>query len=194
MNIIKSTTILYAPFVIHVISSIVLVILFHKYTKTNIIIPQISQTGMKIVNKTSYLIYLVSFLIIGIITSSFYINYIYLEDSPILSRIIICIGLLACFLNIIQGYYSLDTHKLLHENTAYGGIFLHLIALSLWIYITPAEKYKQMQLIKWCVILSWISIVLMGPLMMINFNLASIAQRACVLFLLLSLIIFAYYN
>ena len=194
MNLIKNTRILYIPLLTHIISSVVLVFLFHKYTKTNIIIPQISQTGMKNVSQTSYIIYFISFLIIGMISSLFYINYVYYKERPILSRIIQCIGLLACLLNIIQGYYSLDTHKLLHENTAYGGIFLHLIALSLWIYITPTKKYNQLQVIQSCVILSWISIVAMAPLMMINFNFGSIAQRSCVLFLLLSLAIFAYYN
>ena len=174
------------PLIIYILSSIILVYLFHntikkKKLKTDIIIPQISQTGMKNFNKKAYYIYLISFLIIGLLTSNLYWNQYEIKGKHILTKILQFIGLIACFLNIVQGYYSLDTHKKLHEMSAYGGIFLHLLVLSIWLYY---NRRKDLTIV---IALSWLSILLMGPMDMINFNIGSIFQRLCVFFLLLAL-------
>ena len=198
------------PLIIYIISSIVLIYLFLKSKKVKTYyLPQISQTGMKNINTYSYWIYFISFTIICIITSVYYINHINIKSKPYLTKFIIFLGLIACLFNIIQGYVSLDKNKILHELTAYGGIFLHLIALSIYLYYSPeSENETQDKYINYCIILSWLSILLL-PLFMflyyyflkksknlsyLSFNLGSIAQRSCVLFLLLSLSIFEYYN
>lgn len=63
------------PLIIYIFSSIILVYIFHNSrSKTGIIIPQISQTGMKIINKKAYYIYFISFLIIGLLASNFYLK------------------------------------------------------------------------------------------------------------------------
>ena len=170
------------PLIVYVLSSIILVYLFHNSrSKTDIIIPQISQTGMKIINKKAYYVYFISFIIIALLTSNFYLKELNIKGNPELTKILQFIGLVACFLNIVQGYYSLDTHKKLHEMSAYGGIFLHLCVLSVWLY------YNRRKDLITVISLSWLSILLMGPGIMINFNIGSVLQRSCVFFLLLAL-------
>ena len=215
---------LYVPLFTYIISSIILIYLYFKatgladssdgllYVFNNI--PQISLTGQKKLDhdNISYTIYLFSFLIIGLSSSLFYINYVYYKETPILSRIIQCMGLCACFLNIVQGIYPLDyivfdgfkdkEDSTIHEYTAYGGIFLHLLALTLWVYSNlkkreiNKEKNENIALdyIWYCVALSFISIIAMFMLIGSFPNLGAIAQRLCVFFLLLSVAIFAYYN
>jgi hypothetical protein len=174
------------PLIIYILSSIILVYLFHNTIKkdklkTDIIIPQISQTGMKNFNKKAYYIYFISFLIIGLLASNFYLKELNIKGKPELTKILKFIGLIACFLNIVQGYYPLDTHKKIHEISAYGGIFLHLLVLSIWLYY---NRRKDLIIV---IALSWSSILLMGPMDTINFNIGSLFQRLCVFFLLLAL-------
>jgi hypothetical protein len=130
------------PLIVYLVSSLFLTILYHKSVETDIIVPSISQTGMKNLNKYSYIIYFVSFLIIAVITAHFYLKKLTIKNKPNLTKILQFMGLCACFLNIIQGYYQLDTHKKLHENTAYGGIFLHLTTLSIWLYYNHSKNLK----------------------------------------------------
>lgn len=170
------------PLIIYIFSSIILVYIFHNSrSKTGIIIPQISQTGMKIINKKAYYIYFISFLIIGLLASNFYLKELNIKKKSTLTKILQFIGLVACFLNIVQGYYPLDTHKKIHEISAYGGIFLHLLVLSVWLY------YNRRKDLITIISLSWLSILLMGPMRTINFNIGSLFQRLCVFFLLLAL-------
>ena len=217
---------LYIPLFTYIISSIILIYKYYQvvpFKKPELIevesisrgwggdfIPQISQTGQKKLDhdNISYTIYLFSFLIIGLSSSLFYINYVYYKETPVLSRIIQCMGLCACFLNIVQGIYPLDyivgenEYSTIHEYTAYGGIFLHLLALTLWVYSNlkkreiNKEKNENIALdyIWYCVALSFISIIAMFMLIGRFPNLGAIAQRLCVFFLLLSVAIFAYYN
>ncbi|MBU79089.1 MAG: hypothetical protein CMD29_03060 [Flavobacteriales bacterium] len=208
----KKNIILYLPLITYIVSSIILVYLYHTSEENIWAIPQISQTHRPYGSSKSYSIYLVSFVIIGIISGLFYGNYIYLPDKPIVSRIIQCLGFAACFLNIVQGFFTLKAYPLIHEISAYGGIFLHLVALSLWIYINP----KQLRGVQLSILLSWISIFVMFILLFFcegnkkrrlqvnnffndmgeelppycSYNGVGASQRLCVLFLLLSLVFF----
>ena len=143
----------YTPLVIYIISSIILVKLYYDSPlQGKVIIPQISQTGMKVLNKDiSYYVYLTSFILISMCALFLYMKCINIPKKPSLNKLIIGVGLIACVLNIVQGIYTLDTYKKIHEITAYGGIFLHLVALSLYLKYTNNHKKS----ITYIIIISW---------------------------------------
>jgi len=213
------------PLLTYFISSIVLIILFFKSFKNKkkpLFLPQISQTGMKNINIISYFIYFISFTIISAITGLFYINEIHIENKPYITKLIIILGIIGCLLNILQGYISLDMNKKLHELTAYGGIFIHLITLSIYLYYVNikddnsdnSDKENYQKYMEICIRFAWLSIILLFPLFMSRtyyylnksksknkkffttfyYSLGSLSQRGCIFFLLLALFIYGYYK
>ena len=172
--------IIYLPLLVYLVSSVLLVILYHKSSiKDKVILPQISQTGMKLLNKdTSFYMYFISFLILGLCSVVFYMKCIHVTGR---NRLIIVIGVVASILNVVQALYTLDTSKQFHEMTAYGGIFLHLVALSIYLYVSKHDKK-----VTYMIVGAWLSILLMGPAMNINFNLGSLLQRLCVCLLIVT--------
>ena len=179
----------YTPLVIYIISSIILVKLYYDSPlQDKVIIPQISQTGMTVLNKDiSVNVYLASFILISMCALLLYMKCINIPKKPSLNKLIIGVGLIACVLNIVQGIYTLDTNKIIHEMTAYGGIFLHLIALSLYLKYTNNHNKS----VTYIIIMSWLSIILMGPIMKNHFNMASLLQRTSVFCLILAGIMIA---
>ena len=210
------------PLFTYLISSIVLIILFFKSFKNKkppLFLPQISQTGMKNINIISYFIYFISFTIISAITGLFYVNEIHIENKPYITKLIISLGIIGCLLNILQGYISLDMNKKLHELTAYGGIFIHLIALSIYLYYVHikdnnSDKENYQKYMEICIRFAWLSIIFLFPLFMSRtyyylnksksknkryfsifyYSLGSLSQRGCIFFLLLALFIYGYYK
>ena len=174
----------YTPLVIYIISSIILVKLYYDSPlQDKVIIPKISQTGMTVLNKgRSVKVYLVSFIGISMCALLLYMKCINIPKKPSLNKLIIGVGLIACVLNIVQGIYTLDTNKIIHEMTAYGGIFLHLVALSLYLKYTNNHNKS----VTYIIIISWLSIILMGPFMKNHFNMASLLQRTSVFCLILT--------
>ena len=174
--------IIYVPLLVYLVSSVLLVILYHKSSiKEKVMVPGISMTGQYILNNDniSYYSYLVSFIILSICAFIFYMKCISVPNKKVYS-IILLLGITACILNIVQGIYTLDKDRDIHEKTAYGGIFLHLVALSIYLYVSKHDKN-----ITYIVVGSWLSVILMGPSMELNFNMASSFQRLCVFLLML---------
>ena len=128
--------IIYLPLLVYLVSSVLLVILYHKSSiKDKVMLPTISLTGQHILNNDiSYYSYLVSFIILSICAFIFYMKCISVPNKKVYS-IILLLGITACILNIVQGIYAIDKDREIHEKTAYGGIFLHLVALSIYLYI-----------------------------------------------------------
>ena len=188
----------YTPLVIYIISSIILVKLYYdsstkyeKYSKDEI--PSISMTGMTVLNKDiSVNVYLVSFIGISMCALLLYMKCINIPKKPSLNKLIIGVGIIACVLNIVQGIYTLDTNEKIHEITANGGIFLHLVALSLYLKYTNNHNKS----VTYIIIMSWLSIMLSGILNVTYvykskkykapFSLVSSFQRLCILFLILA--------
>ena len=172
--------IIYLPLLVYLVSSVLLVILYHKSSiKEKATLPQISQTGMKLLNKdTSFYMYFISFLILGLCSVVFYMKCIHVTGR---NRLIIVIGVVASILNVVQALYTLDTYQKFHEMTAYGGIFLHLIALSIYLYVSKHGKK-----VTYMIVGAWFSIILMGPAMKLHFSLGSLLQRLSVCLLIVT--------
>jgi hypothetical protein len=184
---------IYIPLFLYVIQTAILMLL---YSKSNIddkyIIPTISLTGMHSLNNDiSYYIYLGSFVLLALLAFIFYIKCLSLS-SKTHYFIILSIGICACILNIIQGIYSLDKDTIIHENTAYGGIFLHLLSLGIYLYYV--RKHNKSVYILYG--LAWLSLIMM-PIASVtyiyknkkykgHFSLIAIFQRLCVLFIILT--------
>ena len=170
------------PLLTYLVSSVVLIYLFFKKSKS-IFIPQISQTGVKNISIYSYWIYFSSFIIIGGITGLFYINEIHIKDKPYLTKLIIVLGLTGCILNMIQGYVSLDKeeyNKYMKKSIGFAWlsiIFLFPLFMGRTFYYLKRSKSKNKNLFS-----------------NIYFSLGSISQRGCVFFLLLALFIYGYYG
>ena len=186
--------IIYLPLLVYLVSSVLLVILYHKSSiKDKVMLPTISLTGQHILNNDiSYYSYLVSFIILSICAFIFYMKCISVPNKKVYS-IILLLGITACILNIVQGIYTLDKDRDIHEKTAYGGIFLHLVALSIYLYISKHDKK-----VTYIVIGSWLSVIL-HQLFLATFNshsgvviyssnmsLSSVFQRLCVCLLIVT--------
>lgn len=184
---------IYIPLCLYLLQTVILMIL---YSQSNIddkyIVPTISLTGMhNLNNDLSYYIYLVSFILLALLSFIFYSKCLSLSSK---SRyyIIVSIGICAGILNIIQGIYSLDRDTIIHENTAYGGIFLHLLSLGVYLYYVRKHNKSIYTLYG----LAWLSLIMMpiaGTTYKIKskkykapFSLLAIFQRLCVLFIILT--------